>query len=184
MKEEALVKEALFNDSHAKAVQKKYKDAKPYVKHHQISTGDQVLLKQQQTKRHSPYDPDPYTVVDVHGHQITANRNEQVVTRDAQKWKAIHLREKPDYAMENEWCGKESTEPQFTDEDEASAEGSAQGDARSSSSSDAEYARAANNRSTSAEELGTTDGDTPQPRRSSRSTRGQKPSRYGINDQQ
>ena len=184
VKEDALVKEALFNDSHAKAVQKKYKDAKPYVKHHQISTGDQVLLKQQQTKRHSPYDPDPYTVIDVHGHQITANRNEQVVTRDAQKWKAIHLREKPDYAMENEWSENESTEPQFTDEDEASAAGSAQWDARGSSNSDAEYARAANSGSTSVEELGTTDGDTPQPRRSSRSTRGQKPSRYGINDQQ
>jgi hypothetical protein len=48
--ENEVIAEALLNDSHAKAVQKKYKDAKPYVKHHQIGVDDQVLLKQQQTK--------------------------------------------------------------------------------------------------------------------------------------
>ena len=38
------------NDQKAKEVQKRYKDAKPYVKEHNIQVGDQVLLKQKKTK--------------------------------------------------------------------------------------------------------------------------------------
>ena len=44
------MEKALVNDAQAKATQKKYKDAKPYVKHHRMNIGDQVLLKQQQSK--------------------------------------------------------------------------------------------------------------------------------------
>ena len=90
--ENALVEKALVNDAQAKATQKKYKDAKPYVKHHKMSIGDQVLLKQHQSKRNPPYDPEPYTVVDINGHQVTADRADQpIVTRDAQKWKPINM---------------------------------------------------------------------------------------------
>ena len=91
----------MINDGRAKAVQKKYKDAKSYVKPHNITINDQVLLRQQQTKSNPPYNPDPYKVVEINGHQITAERDGNTLTRDAQKWKTINLREKPDYAREN-----------------------------------------------------------------------------------
>ena len=44
------MEKALVNDAHAKATQKKYKDAKSYVKYHRMNIGYQVLLKQQQSK--------------------------------------------------------------------------------------------------------------------------------------
>jgi len=111
-KENLVVVDAMLNDSKAKAVQKKYKDAKSYVKPHTIEINDQVLLKQQQTKSNSPYDPEPYKVVEINGHQITADRKGSTLTRDAQKWKVINVREKPDYARENE----ENTPGTGTDE--------------------------------------------------------------------
>jgi len=91
----------MINDGRAKAVQKKYKDAKSYVKPHNITINDQVLLRQQQTKSNPPYNPEPYKVFEINGHQITAERDGNTLTRDAQKWKTINLREKPDYAREN-----------------------------------------------------------------------------------
>ena len=36
-----------------------------------------------------PYDPDPYCVVEVRGHQITAMRKGKTIKRDAQKWKLV-----------------------------------------------------------------------------------------------
>ena len=36
-----------------------------------------------------PYDPRPYEIVEIRGHQITGRRNEKKVTRDAQKWKKL-----------------------------------------------------------------------------------------------
>ena len=80
-----------------KQKQKKYKDNKQYVKPHQIKIGDQVLLKQKSTKRHPPYDPDPYTVTTIRGHQITACRGSQKKTRDAQKWKKVSIRTPTNY---------------------------------------------------------------------------------------
>jgi len=89
-------------DRLAKSKQKKYKDAKPYVKHHQIKIGNKVLLKQKQSKSHPPYSPEPYEVVGVNGHQITAVREDRTITRDAQKWKKVEIRNKPDYSIENQ----------------------------------------------------------------------------------
>ena len=40
-----------------------------------------------------PYDPDPYRVVDVRGHQITAERRGKSTKRDAQKWKPVRTQE-------------------------------------------------------------------------------------------
>jgi hypothetical protein len=235
MEEDARVAEALLNDSHAKSVQKRHKDAKPYVKHHRIIMGDQVLLKQQKTKSAPPYDPEPFTVVDVRGHQITARRDYQTLTRDAQKWKAIHLRNKPDYVQENESDigGAEAQEGALShptdDQQEVAARRPEQQHVDSSdsysdtSANDAhtisdsvnmesditESANSAfgNMRSTdtrrSIENAHTASGSTgnggqetsngrgtnnstevatPQTRVSSRSTKGQMPSRYGIDD--
>ena len=49
-----------------------------------------------------PYDPDPYTVTYVRGHQITAERREKVFTREAQKWKHYKATVQPDYSIREE----------------------------------------------------------------------------------
>ena len=72
-----------------KEKQKMYKDNKPYVKPHRIHEGDQLLLSQIKTKLKPPYNPKPYTATNVRGHQITATRDNKIITRDAQKWKRI-----------------------------------------------------------------------------------------------
>ena len=46
-REDSLVEKARQNDDKAKQIQKRYKDAKPYVRDHSIKIGDRVLLKQQ-----------------------------------------------------------------------------------------------------------------------------------------
>lgn len=94
------IEEACRNDAKAKATQKKYKDAKNYVKHHTIELGDQFLLKQQQSKTNPPYNPSPYQVIEMQGHQITGERDGVVRTRDAQKWKVVRPRSRPNYEEE------------------------------------------------------------------------------------
>ena len=91
------IQEALEQDRKAKERQKKYKDQKRYVTEHKIKIGDQVLLERKSTKSNSPYDPDPYTVSQTHGTQITANRGGVSMTRDAQKWKKVQVEQKRDY---------------------------------------------------------------------------------------
>lgn len=89
--------EAQEHDRRVKKKQKASKDSKRYVKRHNLVPGDTVLLAQKKTKMNPPYDPDPYTVVVVRGHQVTATRIGKTITRDAQKWKKFVMREKPDY---------------------------------------------------------------------------------------
>lgn len=91
------IKEAIQEDIRSKQKQKQYKDDKSYVKHHKITKGNQVLFKQKSSKHVPPYDPRPYTVTDVRGHQITASREHQTKTRDAKKWKKIEVVEPTDY---------------------------------------------------------------------------------------
>ena len=91
------IKEAIEADISAKNKQKLYKDDKSYVKHHEIGVGDTVLLKQKPQKHVTPYDPEPYTVSEVHGHQVTALRDSQKKTRDAQKWKKVNIRAPVDF---------------------------------------------------------------------------------------
>lgn len=81
--------QARERDKQAKMKQKEYKDAKTNVKPHSIQEGDKVLLGRKQTKLKSPYDPAPYTVIQVHGTQIVARRGEQQKTRDSQYWKKV-----------------------------------------------------------------------------------------------
>ena len=85
-------------DAASKAKQKHYKDHKSNVRPHNITTGDQVLLLQKPTKSHSRYDPDPYTVTDVHSTQITATRNGKVRKRDSKKFKKVTIRAPTNYA--------------------------------------------------------------------------------------
>ena len=76
-------------DEIVKAKQKVTKDSKANVKPHSIEVTNQVLLKQRPSKLKPPYDPDPYTVTEVTGHQVTAARGDKILRRDAQKWKVF-----------------------------------------------------------------------------------------------
>ena len=75
-------------DTENKKKQKMYKDSKANVKPHNMKIGDRVLIRNQGHAR-LPYDPDPYTVIRVRGHQITAERKGQQRTRDAKKFKQM-----------------------------------------------------------------------------------------------
>ena len=44
-----------------------------------------------------PYDPPPYFVTEIRGHQITAQRDQAEKTRDAQKWKKISTKPPVNY---------------------------------------------------------------------------------------
>ena len=92
-----MIQEAQINDRKCKEIQKQAKDKKKYVKPHSIKVGDTVLLAQKKTKMLPLYDPKPFAVVEVRGHQITATRDGKNITRDAQKWKAFIERSKPNY---------------------------------------------------------------------------------------
>ena len=81
--------QAREKDMQNKARMKKYKDAKKHVKQHEIVKGDQVIIERKPTKRKSPYDPDPYEVVEVVGTQIKAKRGRSILIRDSQKWKQV-----------------------------------------------------------------------------------------------
>ena len=108
------IAEAIEEDKRAKSKQKMYKDSKAYVKPHQIQVGDKVLLKQKPSKRTPPYDPHPYTVTVVRGHQITGSRGNQKRTRDAQKWKKVSIRTPINYNQQRE----ESRRREHSDNDE------------------------------------------------------------------
>ena len=98
------IQQAIDEDRIQKQRQKHYKDKKSYVKEHRIEIGDSVLLSQKKTKRTPPYDPVPYQVVEIKGHQITASRHNKITTRDAQKWKKITItRNRPNYAEKGEY---------------------------------------------------------------------------------
>ena len=91
------IAEAIVEDEKAKAKQKQYKDSKSYVRKHNISVGDKVLLKQKKQKHVPPHDHEHYTVTEIRGHQVTAVRGHQEKTRDAQKWKRVSTRPPTDY---------------------------------------------------------------------------------------
>ena len=95
--------------------QKMYKDDKPYVKHHNIQEGDQLLLAQTKTKTKPPYNPRPYLATNIVGHQITATRDDKTITRDAQKWKKIQSAQPLKYnqirQQEEQWRNRRREEP-------------------------------------------------------------------------
>ena len=74
---------------------KVYKDKPIHVKPQTLRAGDQVLLRQKSTKRIPPYDPEPYTVVDIHGTQITGPRPDCTKTRDSQRWRTVEFSHPP-----------------------------------------------------------------------------------------
>ena len=95
------IEEAKEREVQQKMKQKMYKDDKPYVKHHNIQEGDQLLLAQTKTKTKPPYNPRPYLATNIVGHQITATRDDKTITRDAQKWKKIQPGRHLNYTLIN-----------------------------------------------------------------------------------
>ena len=159
-REDSSVETARENDDKAKQLQKRYKDAKPYVRDHSIKVGDQVLLKQKKSKSQTAYNPEPFIVTEVNGHQITADKQEQSLTRDAQKWKRIDSRLRPDYVREE----TRHSETESSDGDELPD-------------------RQLIEQDTTAVEPNTQDAAQAGIRVSSRSTKGKKPDRYGITEE-
>jgi hypothetical protein len=86
------IKQAREEDKRQKELMKKYKDSKRSVVAHNIQVGDNVLRRQRETKQDPPFDPHQYVVTEVHGTQIEARRGDEVVRRDAQKWKKVQCR--------------------------------------------------------------------------------------------
>ena len=82
-------------DGQQKEKQKAYKDKPNNVKEHSIKDGDKVLLLNRKKKGPFWYDPEPYTVTKIQGHQITAKRGNQVLKRDAKNFKTIKQKQYP-----------------------------------------------------------------------------------------
>jgi hypothetical protein len=129
------------------------------VREHSLKVGDQVLLKQKKSKSQTAYNPEPFIVTEVNGHQITADKQEQSLTRDAQKWKRIDSRMRPDYVQEK--LDTRISETDSSDEDESPS-----GQDTTADDVDTQYTAPAGIRV------------------SSRSTKGKKPDRYGINEEE
>ena len=94
--------EARDRDMKEKAKQKMYKDGKATVRPHKVEVGDTILLERRTTKSDSPYDPRPYTAVEVHGTQIVGRRGEERKVRDSQRWKKVKLATKQQFSREEE----------------------------------------------------------------------------------
>ena len=63
-------------------------DKRNKVQEHQVEKGDRVLMKQK-TMVKPPYDPKPYTVVDVKGAQVTFSRGGKEKKRTKEKIKVV-----------------------------------------------------------------------------------------------
>jgi len=96
------IQEARDQDRKEKARQKMYKDGKSTVRPHKIQEGDTILLERRTTKSDSPYDPQPFTAVAVHGTQIVGLRGEERKVRDSQKWKRVEIRTTQEFSRSRE----------------------------------------------------------------------------------
>ena len=65
--QEEVDKEAKVQDGRTRKERKERYDRRNKVQEHQVEKGDRVLIKQEKTMVKLPYNPKPYTVVDVKG---------------------------------------------------------------------------------------------------------------------
>ena len=84
--------EAKKRDKMAREKRKLRFDKAKHAKEQEIEEGDRVLIKQQKTSTKPPYDPKPYTVVEVKGTQVTARRGEKERKRNKVKVKVVKER--------------------------------------------------------------------------------------------
>nr|XP_050051912.1 uncharacterized protein K02A2.6-like [Dermacentor andersoni] len=80
-----------------RAYNKQHADARRHAQPHRFCVGQRVLCKQDRhDKFTSYYDPDPYTIVSIHGSQIKASRGNRVITRNSSFFKdASGLKQAP-----------------------------------------------------------------------------------------
>ena len=71
---EEVDKEAKVQDGRTRKERKERYDRRNKVQERQVEKGDRVLIKQEKSMVKPPYDPKPYTVVDVKGAQVTCSR--------------------------------------------------------------------------------------------------------------
>ena len=84
--------EAMQKDKDSKAKMKAYADQKRQVKLHNLNAGDTTLVKQRRLNKPSPpFEPVPYTVLDVKGSMITARRatDQKEVTCNSSHFKKL-----------------------------------------------------------------------------------------------
>jgi len=62
--------------------------------HKIVNIGDKVLIQQRKTTTKPPFDPLPYSVIDVQGNRVVAQRGKQVRKRDKNKLKVLKPRPK------------------------------------------------------------------------------------------
>ena len=74
--------------------QKKYADRRRRATKKEVKIGEKVLLEQQKTTVHPPFDPDPFVVTEVRGTRVEATRKTdgKVRVRNLAKWKILKPR--------------------------------------------------------------------------------------------
>ena len=77
-----------------KEKQKKYVDERRKAKEKKIEKGDQILIQQKKTTIKTPWDPEPFQVMEVHGSKVKAQRGEEIKFRAKNNVK--QLKERPD----------------------------------------------------------------------------------------
>ena len=93
-----------------KEKQKEYADNRRRVKAKSVKPGDKILVKREKTTIKSPWDPEPYSVVEVRGSKVAARRGEQ--TKDRAKNHIKVLKPRPQYLQTTNtlWRKKEEEE--------------------------------------------------------------------------
>ena len=92
-----------LRDTHsmAKLKQKQYSDKRRQVKRKEVQPGDRVLLKREKSTIKSPWDPQPYKVVQVEGSKVTTQRGEEKKARAKNHIKVV--KERPVYLQVKGW---------------------------------------------------------------------------------
>ena len=116
-------REAKLADKTARDKRKERFDKAKHAKDVEIKKGDKVVLKQKKSSVKSPYDPRPYTVTEVAGNQVTAEREGKQLRRNKAKVKQVkerhqHLRRQEDGRKPPESDEEEDVEINLPDSEE------------------------------------------------------------------
>ena len=93
------LEKARKKDVETRELRKQKYDKRKTARDKDIKEGDQVLLSQRKTTVKPPYNPHPFTVTDVKGTQVIAQRGNSIKTRNMGKVKL--LRKRPDRLKHN-----------------------------------------------------------------------------------
>ena len=78
-------------NKNAKRKMKAYANNKAYVKPQNTSVGDTVIVKRDPSRMKSdtPFDPQPYVVIEQKGTMVTAERDDKEITRNSSLFKRM-----------------------------------------------------------------------------------------------